>query len=44
MGDVLNLIVEYARLGLYRHIQTVCTEVRKKKGKDPNLIFWGAYG
>ncbi|CAE7903205.1 ttc21b, partial [Symbiodinium sp. KB8] len=36
-------INHYARAGLFRHIQTVCDEVIKKRGKDPTLVFWKSY-
>lgn len=43
-GDVKALINHYAREGFYRHIQTVCDEVIKKRGNEPTLLFWKAFG
>eukprot|EP00736_Rhodelphis_marinus_P011266 Rmarinus@m.19544 len=43
-GDVQALVNFYARVGYYRHIQTVCNEVLKKRTDDPVLLFWRAYG
>ena len=34
----------YARCGYSRHLQTVCREGIKKRGKDPVLVFWLAFG
>ena len=42
--DVAALIHHYAREGYWRHVQTVCTEVLKKRGDDAYLLFWKAYG
>ena len=45
MADrVLALVHYYAREGYYRHVQTVCNEVLKKRAGDPVLTFWKAYG
>jgi tetratricopeptide repeat protein 21B len=38
------LINFYARQGFYRHIQSVCNDALKKRGDDPVLIFWKAFG
>eukprot|EP00741_Cyanophora_paradoxa_P023819 tig00021623_g23008.t1 len=43
-SDVLALVNFYAREGLYRHLQTVCSEVLKKRAGEPTLMFWRAYG
>ena len=44
-GEVLALVNYYARSGYYRHVQTVCNEVLKKRGgTDPTLLFWRALG
>ena len=44
-GEVLALVNYYARNGYYRHVQTVCNEVLKKRGStDPTLVFWRALG
>ena len=44
-GEVLALVNYYARAGYYRHLQTVCNEVLKKRGStDPTLVFWRALG
>ena len=42
-NDVKALISHYARLGFSRHIQTVCDEVIKKRGRDGTLVFWHAF-
>ena len=43
--EVLALVNYYARSGYYRHVQTVCNEVLKKRGtSDPTLVFWRALG
>ncbi|GLC77752.1 hypothetical protein PLESTB_000959000 [Pleodorina starrii] len=45
MADrVLALVHYYAREGYFRHVQTVCNEVLKKRPGDPVLTFWRAYG
>ncbi|GIL85609.1 hypothetical protein Vretimale_13293 [Volvox reticuliferus] len=45
MADrVLALVHYYAREGYFRHVQTVCSEVLKKRPGDPVLTFWRAYG
>lgn len=45
MADrVLALVHYYAREGYFRHVQTVCNEVLKKRAGDPVLTFWKAYG
>ncbi|KXZ45770.1 hypothetical protein GPECTOR_50g563 [Gonium pectorale] len=45
MSDrVLALVHYYAREGYFRHVQTVCNEVLKKRSGDPVLTFWRAYG
>lgn len=38
------LINFYARQGFYRHIQAICNDSLKKRGDDPILIFWKAFG
>jgi hypothetical protein len=43
-NDVRALISHYVQLGFHRHIQTVCDEVIKKRGKDATLVFWHSYG
>jgi hypothetical protein len=43
-NDVRALISHYVQLGFFRHIQTVCDEVIKKRGKDSMLTFWHSYG
>jgi tetratricopeptide repeat protein 21B len=43
-ADIRSLIHQYARVGFYRYTQTVCDEVIRKKGNDPVLNFWRAYG
>ncbi|PNW81978.1 hypothetical protein CHLRE_06g268800v5 [Chlamydomonas reinhardtii] len=45
MADrVLALVHYYAREGYFRHVQTVCNEVLKKRPGDGVLTFWRAYG
>ena len=44
-GEVLALVNYYARNGYYRHVQTVCNEVLKKRGQtDATLVFWRSLG
>ena len=42
--EVLSLVNYYARNGYYRHVQTVCNEVLKKRANDPTLTFWKSFG
>ena len=42
--EVLSLVNYYARCGYYRHVQTVCGEVLKKRPNDPLVLFWKAFG
>jgi tetratricopeptide repeat protein 21B len=42
--DISALVHHYAREGYWRHVQTVCEEVLKKRGDDGYLLFWKAYG
>ncbi|EFJ52945.1 hypothetical protein VOLCADRAFT_78980 [Volvox carteri f. nagariensis] len=44
MQYILALVHYYAREGYFRHVQTVCNEVLKKRPGDPVLTFWKAYG
>jgi tetratricopeptide repeat protein 21B len=45
MADkVLALVRYYAREGYARQLQTVCSEVLKKRANDALLVFWRAYG
>mmetsp|Transcript_26568 Transcript_26568/g.85189 ORF Transcript_26568/g.85189 Transcript_26568/m.85189 type:complete len:1185 (+) Transcript_26568:168-3722(+) len=41
--QVQALVNYYAREGFYRHIQTVCNEVLKKRSNEPVQLFWRAY-
>lgn len=41
---MLALVRFYAREGYAKQLQTVCTEVLKKKPNDPLLVFWRAVG
>ena len=43
-AESLSLINFYAREGFYRHVQAVCDDSLKKRGDDPVLIFWKAFG
>jgi hypothetical protein len=43
-SEVQALVNYYARTRYPRHIQTVCTEVLKKRTNEPVLMFWRAYG
>ena len=36
------LINYYCRCGYYRHAQTVCNEVLKKRANAPMMLFWRA--
>ena len=42
MEAPLALINYYCRCGYYRHAQTVCNEVLKKRSNDPTMLFWRA--
>ena len=42
--EVISLVNYYARSGYYRHVQTVCNEVLKKRSNDPLILFWRAFG
>ena len=42
--EVLSLVNYYARSGYYRHVQTVCNEVLKKRSNDPLITFWRTFG
>ena len=44
MSDVMALVAYYCRSGYYRHAQTVCSEVLKKRSNDPMMLFWRAVG
>lgn len=48
MAQVMALVHYYAREGYHRSLQTVCTEVIRKRGGDPVLTppmaFWRCYG
>ena len=43
-ADVAALLASYARLGLFKHISTVCSEVIAKRGNDPVIVLWSAFG
>ena len=43
-GDIQALVNYYARVGYARHIQTVCSEVLRKRSGDPTLQFWRTFG
>jgi len=43
-ADVKSIIHYYAQVGYYQHIQTVCEEIIRKRGNDPVLVFWKAFG
>lgn len=43
MADVTALVTSYSRLGLFKHISTVCSEVIAKKGNDSVLALWSAF-
>lgn len=46
-SEVLSLVNYYAQIGYYRHMQTVCNEVLKKRGTvvaDPVVAFWSSVG
>ncbi len=43
-ADTQTLINFYGRQRFYRHIQAVCNDALKKRGDDPVLIFWKAFG
>ena len=34
----------FCRAGLYRHVQAACTAEEKRRGRDPVLSFWRAFG
>ena len=41
--DVLALVNYYCRAGYYRHAQTVCNEMLKKRSNDPQMLLWRAF-
>jgi tetratricopeptide repeat protein 21B len=43
-SEAQTLINFYARQGYFRHVQAVCNDSLKKRGDDPVLIFWKAFG
>lgn len=43
-AETQALINFYAREGFFRHVQAVCNDYLKKRGDDPVLIFWKAFG
>jgi tetratricopeptide repeat protein 21B len=43
-SEVQTVINFYAREGFYRHVQVTCEDALKKRGDDPVLIFWKAFG
>lgn len=43
-GEIQALVNYYARAGYGRHIQTVCSEVLRKRSGDPTLQFWRTFG
>ena len=43
-GEIQALVNYYARAGYARHIQTVCSEVLRKRAGDPTLQFWRTFG
>jgi hypothetical protein len=42
--ELQTVVNFYAREGLYRHIQVLCSDSLKKRGDDPVLLFWRAFG
>jgi len=42
--ELQTIVNFYAREGLYRHIQGLCNDALKKRGDDPVLLFWKAFG
>lgn len=42
--ELQTLINFYARAGMYRHIQAACNDALKKRGDDPVLLYWRAFG
>ena len=43
-SDTAALINYYARVGHHRTLQTVCSEVLKRKQSDATLLLWRAFG
>eukprot|EP01012_Entosiphon_sulcatum_P028886 TRINITY_DN3505_c0_g1_i1.p1 TRINITY_DN3505_c0_g1~~TRINITY_DN3505_c0_g1_i1.p1 ORF type:complete len:1334 (+),score=365.73 TRINITY_DN3505_c0_g1_i1:81-4082(+) len=41
--ETMALINYYARNGLYRHVQTVCTDAITRRGEDPIFRFWRGF-
>jgi len=45
MTEALAFVNYYARIGYFRHVQTVCNDALKKRGgNDPTMLFWRALG
>ena len=42
--DIIALVNYYCRSGYFRHAQTVCNEVLKKRSNDVPMLFWRAVG
>ena len=42
--DIIALVNYYCRSGYFRHAQTVCNEVLKKRSNDVTMLFWRAVG
>jgi hypothetical protein len=41
--EVQALVNYYAQKGFYKHVQTLCKDVMKKRGQEPILVFWKAF-
>lgn len=44
MSETQVLINYWARNGYWKQLQNVCNDALKKRGDDPVLIFWKAFG
>jgi tetratricopeptide repeat protein 21B len=44
MSETQVLINFWARNGFWKQVQNVCNDALKKRGDDPVLIFWKAFG
>ena len=42
--DPRALITYYVRKGWYDHVQRLCETILEKKGSDPTIQFWRAFG
>jgi tetratricopeptide repeat protein 21B len=41
--EVQALVNYYSQRGFYRHVQSLCKDVLKKRSNEPLLLFWRAF-